>query len=396
MALQDVTQTSVIVDSGRGEARQLAVRPPGDSVRDAIVLSGWSWETFNVPERIALALSMLGMRVLYCDNPASMFRAKSLDPVEVEAGIVRYRPTFMGHRLNVLPLMPSLQSKMLARQILRQAEKLRLKDPIVVYPYYGELLPVCAELKSAGLELAFVCADFPSSDHNEHVRIADKVLVIPKAGYHRLKAQLGDKVSWIPQSCRLPGQHLTSLAGADELPDLAGIPHPRLGYLGVAQTRVNLALLDTFLKEHPDWHFVSFDERMCADLPNAHVLAWRNERELSPLIAALDVGFMPYKCTDDMNLHCVPLKLFDYFAAGLPVVATPIVYLWDQQDVVYLGDTARELARGVERALSEPVASPKKQKRIEIAREHSIERLSECLASILYPDSGRLASGVTQ
>jgi hypothetical protein len=30
---------------------------------DAIILSTWSWDTFNVPERIALALAMRGARV---------------------------------------------------------------------------------------------------------------------------------------------------------------------------------------------------------------------------------------------------------------------------------------------------------------------------------------------
>jgi len=40
-------------------------------VRDAILFSRWIWETFNAPERFALALAHIGARVLYRENPDS-------------------------------------------------------------------------------------------------------------------------------------------------------------------------------------------------------------------------------------------------------------------------------------------------------------------------------------
>lgn len=382
MASRNLNSSAVMVAENHSDLQHNPVLRACEASRDAIVLSAWGWKTFNVPERIALALSLLGMKVLYCENPASRFRRQNDGLHELEKGIFRLKPTILGHRLNALPFMPAMQSKLLARQILQHAEALQLKNPIVFFPYYGELLPVCAELKKTGLSLVFVCADFPVSEHSEHLRLSDQILVIPKSGYHRLRAEFGEKVSLIPQSIRMPAANPAFNRPEPEIPELAQIPHPRLGYLGVAHTRVNLSVLDQLLRNHPDWHFVSFGDQKCVELSNAHVLGWRHERELPGLIAGLDIGFMPYKCTDDMNFHCVPLKLFDYFAAGLPVVATPIVNLWEYQDLIYMGDTAHELAVAVECALREPVASPKKKRRTEIAAQHSIERLSECLASI--------------
>jgi glycosyltransferase involved in cell wall biosynthesis len=354
-------------------------------MRDAIVFSGWRWEAFNVPERIALALSLLGMKVLYSENPASLFRHQQREIREVEKGIFDFGPRFFGHRLNSIPFMPDLQAKFLVRQILEHVERLQLRDPIVVYPNMGRLLPACLQLKSKGFPLVFVCLDFPPPVLDEHVRIADKTLVIPKAGFFRLKAKFGDKVYLIPQSVRLPDPVSASpSSNSREIPpDLEQIPHPRLAYFGVPQDRLNLPVLKKLLRRHTDWHFVSFGTDKCLGLPNVHALGWRTQRELPSLIAGCDAGFMPYDCASDMNFFCVPLKIFDYFAAGLPVVATPIVHLWEYEDIVYFGSTQEELSEAVTKALEEAADSPKKKKRMATAREHSIETLSRLLAQLL-------------
>jgi glycosyltransferase involved in cell wall biosynthesis len=93
---------------------------------------------------------------------------------------------------------------------------------------------------------------------------------------------------------------------------------------------------------------------------------------------------MPYDCGIPKNLHCVPLKLFDYFACGMPVVSTRIVFLQEYEDLVYLGSTADELADAISQALTEPADSPKRGRRIAVAREHSIGRSAQFLASILH------------
>jgi len=118
-------------------------------------------------------------------------------------------------------------------------------------------------------------------------------------------------------------------------------------------------------------------------LPNAHALPWQSRHESARYAAGFDVGFMPYNCYDEEKLHCLPLKLFEYFALGLPVVATPILELGRYQDLVYLGDTASELADAVELALREPQDSPKKARRMEIAKGHTIEILADILGKIL-------------
>src|SRR5579862_9332738 len=95
------------------------VEQPGEptTVSDAIVLSGWYWNTFNVPERIALALSTLGIKVLYCENPVSLLRHKGRVLQEVERGIYGFGPEILGPRFDYLPFMSTLQAEMVVRQI---------------------------------------------------------------------------------------------------------------------------------------------------------------------------------------------------------------------------------------------------------------------------------------
>jgi hypothetical protein len=92
---------------------------------------------------------------------------------------------------------------------------------------------------------------------------------------------------------------------------------------------------------------------------------------------------MPYDCINEKNLHCAPLKLLDYFLAGLPVVSTPTIPLWEFKELLYFGDTATEFADAVEAALAEPANSPKRERRVEVARSHSTEALGRRLEEIL-------------
>jgi hypothetical protein len=78
--------------------------------------------------------------------------------------------------------------------------------------------------------------------------------------------------------------------------------------------------------------------------------------------------------------------MLDHFGAGTPIAATPIVTFQEFSDVVYLGKDAAELIHAVESALNEPLDSPKRARRKEIAREHSLENIASFLSKVLPLD----------
>jgi hypothetical protein len=222
-------------------------------------------------------------------------------------------------------------------------------------------------------------------EYDRYVDIADMTLAIPRTCYHKFKARRGGRVELMPQSGNVREMTAGTSAGAEEPAAFSAIPRPRLGYWGPLSSRVNRPLVTSLLGTHPKWHFVYVDAPGIPPLllHNAHSAPWETPEGAARHVQRLDVGFMPYDCHDEAALHCVPLKMFDYFAYGIPVVSTPVIHLWEYKDLVYLGDSPEELAAGVKAALNEPIDSPKRAARMAIARKHSLKNLATFLRGSL-------------
>jgi hypothetical protein len=368
-------------------SRENGTRP----VRDAIVMSGWGWEAANVPERIALALSCLGARVLYCENPSSRLRSAAPEIAEILPGIFRLRPQFLGHRLNRLHLgLDRVQARIIGAQVRKAAARLQLKDPFFIYPHGDFFVPLCREFKKRSFPLVHCCFDYPEPGQDRHIELSDCTLTLSKSIFHQLHAKYGAKIVRIPQVRWLDSGEPQKTRYV-ETTQFSDIPKPRLGYIGLVSNRLNFTVLRELLVSRPQWHFVHFGDSKCLPLPNVHTIEWRDAADLDNLVASLDVGFMPYDCHSNKDFHCMPLKLFDYFNVGIPVVSTPIINLWEYSDAIYFGDTTEELATAIELALGEPADSSRKSRRKEIAKRQSIAALAESLSGVLFSGQSRLS-----
>ena len=361
-------------------APQNGTRP----IRDAIVMSGWGWQNYNDPERVALALSYLGAKVLYCENPSSWLRNAASQVTQILPGIFQLRTQFLGHRLNRLHLgFDRLQARMIAAQVQEHAASVSLRNPLFIYPHGDFFVPLCREFKKRGFPLVHCCFDFPERGQDRHIELSDCTLTLSKSIFHQLRAKYGAKIVLIPQVRWVDGDEPKKRECVPPS-ELSGIPRPRLGYIGFVSNRLNFKILHELLASRPDWHFVHFGDSKCLPLPNVHAIAWRDPGNLESVIASLDVGFMPYNCSSNKDFHCMPLKVFDYFNAGIPVVSTQIVNLWEYSDTIYFGDTAEELTGAVESALDESADSPRKSVRRKIAERQSIAALAQALSEILF------------
>ncbi|TCQ17457.1 glycosyltransferase involved in cell wall biosynthesis [Rhizobium sp. PP-CC-3G-465] len=112
-------------------------------------------------------------------------------------------------------------------------------------------------------------------------------------------------------------------------PDQAGIKGPRLGFYGVIDERLDLALIRDIAAARPDWSFIFLGPVVKIsqnDLPlaaNIHYLGQKTYAELPAYLSGWDVAMMPF-ALNDATRFISPTKTPEYLAAGRPVVSTPI------------------------------------------------------------------------
>lgn len=115
-------------------------------------------------------------------------------------------------------------------------------------------------------------------------------------------------------------------AGGPEPADLAAIPHPRVIYVGMLNSRFRVDWLDRAATALPGHHFVLIGpEATPLDAlrgrPNIHLLGPRPSEALPAYYAASDAGIVPFRRSPLTDATC-PIKLYEYLAAGLPVIAS--------------------------------------------------------------------------
>jgi UDP-galactopyranose mutase len=144
-----------------------------------------------------------------------------------------------------------------------------------------------------------------------------------------------------------------------EMKDQIDIPHPRLGFCGVIDERMDLELLAKVADMRPHWHFILLGPVVKiseSDLPsraNIHYLGQQDYRSLPAYFAGWDVGLLPF-ARNESTRFISPTKTPEYLAAGLPAVSTPIADVVDPYGVnglVHIARTAEEFGIAIEKAL---------------------------------------------
>jgi len=155
---------------------------------------------------------------------------------------------------------------------------------------------------------------------------------------------------------------------AAEPADLAAIPHPRMGYVGVVKTQLNFELLLDLSRRRPDWSFVLVGPSgylgekavVVAELskrPNVWLLGNRTLAELPGYVQHMDACVMCYEVNSYTN-YIYPLKLHEYLATGRPVVSSPINSVIPFAGVVRLASSTDEWEAALDQALKPASTAP--------------------------------------
>jgi UDP-galactopyranose mutase len=149
-------------------------------------------------------------------------------------------------------------------------------------------------------------------------------------------------------------------AAMEEPADQAAIPGPRIGFFGVLDERLDVALVRELAAARPEWSLVMIGPVVKIapeELPraeNVHYLGPKRYDELPAYLAGWDVAAL-FFALNEATRFISPTKTPEYLAAGKPVVSTPIrdvVHPYGDAGLVRIADGAAEWVAAVEAALS--------------------------------------------
>ncbi len=155
--------------------------------------------------------------------------------------------------------------------------------------------------------------------------------------------------------------------------DIADLPRPIIGYIGVIQTRVDLPLIRYLAEKNPDKSFalcgpVWYAEEMKAleTLPNIYFLGYKEYDEAPMYIQQFDVALIPHK--KDLFISSTnPMKMYEYLACGKPVVATAGAGAEMFRDEIFIAHNHEEFNQKLQEALEfrSPEDSERRRKLME-------------------------------
>jgi glycosyltransferase involved in cell wall biosynthesis len=144
--------------------------------------------------------------------------------------------------------------------------------------------------------------------------------------------------------------------------DQAGISHPRVGFFGVIDERMDTELVEKLVALRPDIQFVvigpvvKIDASQLPQAPNLHWLGRKPYTDLPAYLGGWDAGFMPFALNESTR-YISPTKTPEFLAAGVPVVSTPIadvVRPYGESNLVEIARTPEEFSASLDRLLTHP------------------------------------------
>jgi len=255
----------------------------------------------------------------------------------------------------------------LPRLVARAARKLGLRD-VVLWSFVPQAEVLLERLDPAAV-LYYVDDDHGArhgidatsfrAAEQRFARRADAVLASSPELVARMRA-LNDDVHEA-RNVADTAMFATTLDDGPVDPQIAALPGPRIVFIGgIVASAIDIPLVAEIARLRPGWSFPfvgpvgmgdpGTDVDALRALPNVHLLGLRRYEQLPDVLRGCDVAIIPYNVDGEMR-SVFPMKTYEYLAAGLPVVSTPLPALADVTEIARAGDGATMVA-AIEAALA--------------------------------------------
>lgn len=161
------------------------------------------------------------------------------------------------------------------------------------------------------------------------------------------------------------------------------------GYIGTIDRWFDQELLARAAEKYPQVRFVLVGSVNCPvdklhALPNIHFIGERPYKEVPQWIESFDVCLIPF-IINDLTVDVNPLKMYEYFALGKPVLSTAIPEVRRYSEFCYIGEDQDDCIRLLDEAIKESI-QPKEElinARKRVAAENTWESRAEEIHHII-------------
>jgi glycosyltransferase involved in cell wall biosynthesis len=377
-------------------AAELAAMAPPAAGPDFLFLPMTDWHARTQrPQHLARALAASGCRVFYLNpnlgreygRPAALARPRvaALEPGIFELHIPLPREPVFHHRL-----LAAGESARVAESCRRALEAFGIRQLAIVMSF-----PIWREAARA-LDAAVIlydCHDLLGG----FTRVAPEI--VAREGEALASA---DAVLFTADTLRaealarwpdLAARSAVIRNGADERHfaaarrERAPRPRPLVGYAGSLDEWLDVAAIESAAAAHPQARFVLYGRiedarvRVLERLSNVTLAGEVPYAALPGLMREWDAALIPFRITP-LTLATNPIKLYEYFSAGLPVISTTLPEVAVYGDLVYLADSADQFRERLGAALAERDPQLARRRVEAAARESWTERAARILAIV--------------
>jgi glycosyltransferase involved in cell wall biosynthesis len=155
---------------------------------------------------------------------------------------------------------------------------------------------------------------------------------------------------------------------ADAAPRPADLPaeteRPLVGFVGALYEWIDWELIERVSEKRPEVEFVFIGPQREGHSPpqslrqreNVHFLGARPYHEVPAYLGHFDLCWLPFR-RDGISEAANPVKIYEYLAAGKPVVSTPVADMESYERQVDFGRNAEEIAELIRLGLVKVLAS---------------------------------------
>lgn len=366
---------------------------------DIICLSTMSWDfLWTRKQRFMEMLAGYGNRILYVEPINSITnlykrREETTSGLgsrvkEVKKNVFVLTPSLMLPAFGRVRALDRINQRLLEWVVVKWQKRLKFDFPIL-WVYSPKTIDILDSFPRK--LLIYDCVDehsaYPGVKNKSLVQnwekrlLEDADIVFTSAkGLYEDKKQYNQNTFFVPNGVDV--EHFAEVQNPDlEIAaEMKKFSKPILGFVGGIYQWVDLDLIKYVARANPRWTVTMIgpmgpevDVSLFSDIKNVYFLGTKDREILPQYVKAFDVCLNVFK-RNELSRTVNPLKVYEYLAAGKPVISVDMPEIRHLSDVVYIAKSYEHFLSQIKAALAEN-NSKRVAEKMKVSKEYSWEKL---------------------